>query len=716
MSGLAAAVLYAIPALVWAAMAQAAWHVVRRSPPRTLFRLFGLEMTAMAAYYAAGVLLALTPPDASVLRNAFHGVGDVSLIAFLAFLPHVLSHSGFRGQLPRMRSIWVVVHYATAVVVAAVVIHPPLVPAPTLWVRAFEMKAAVIGGSPLLPAPLAEVRRLASRIVFYTYVLDVLCLTVWQMRRLANRGAWQPGGLGEVRRPDLVVAAVGLAVVVGLLIAVATHGRMIGSRIDEHGLHGVLSDVLLGLGVAVPFFVRLVNDALPRLLTDVETLASASALYLGMQVVAARPALAGLAPLVDVVAVLALVLALGPGRALTRAAIDRVVLRRSRWRREDLRAFLHTLSPELGAHECCRRALAELVRAFQIPGAAILLHDGATAVHGAFMLAPIAGAWPRGPAADALPTRPFGSPDFWDLPLSLQEALNEANVVGVVPIVSPRRRWGHLFATARHLAAIYSDEDIRTAEEFAAQLALVLDATELLTRAVAVERSLAHAEKLAAIGETAARIAHEIRNPVTAARSLAQQLARDPMSPANTEAAQLILGELERVERQVAALLRFSRREEYRFAPVDLGGLARGTVAALHPRLDAAGIELALDVAEGITARADAEKLRQVLVNLIDNAIDALGDVPAPRRLAVVVGGVNGTAMLRLTDSGAGVPADALPHLFEPFFSRKEKGTGLGLAIARRTVDAHGGRIEATCEAGHGMTFRIELPLARGDG
>jgi len=87
--------------------------------------------------------------------------------------------------------------------------------------------------------------------------------------------------------------------------------------------------------------------------------------------------------------------------------------------------------------------------------------------------------------------------------------------------------------------------------------------------------------------------------------------------------------------------------------------------------------------------------------------------VAAPRRLALAVGADNGTASVRVEDSGPGVPAEALPRLFEPFFSLKAKGTGLGLAIAKRTIDAHGGRIAAARAAGAGMVFRIELPLAR---
>ncbi|HYY06299.1 MAG TPA: HAMP domain-containing sensor histidine kinase, partial [Candidatus Limnocylindria bacterium] len=157
---------------------------------------------------------------------------------------------------------------------------------------------------------------------------------------------------------------------------------------------------------------------------------------------------------------------------------------------------------------------------------------------------------------------------------------------------------------------------------------------------------------------------------------------------------------------------RFARRDEPRLAPVDLGELARATLDALRPRLEAAGIAAFLEAPPGVVARADRDKLREVLVNLLENARDALATSPAPRRVTVVVRNGDGDATLSVTDNGPGVPADALPRLFEPFFSTKPTGTGLGLAIARHAVEAHGGAIFAGPAEGAGLTVRVTLPLA----
>src|SRR6185295_17865373 len=98
--------------------------------------------------------------------------------------------------------------------------------------------------------------------------------------------------------------------------------------------------------------------------------------------------------------------------------------------------------------------------------------------------------------------------------------------------------------------------------------------------------------------------------------------------------------------------------------------------------------------------------------NLVENAVDALADVAAPRRLELALGRQNGCAHVAIKDNGAGVPPAALAHLFDPFFSLKADGTGLGLSIAKRTIEAHGGKISVSANGGTGLTFDIDLPLS----
>src|SRR5437870_135374 len=475
--------------------------------------------------------------------------------------------------------------------------------------------------------------------------------------------------------------------------------------------YGFAASAGLALAIGAPVALRLLGVLIPDVLVTATLLAVAGGVMVEHTALAARLAPHDL-PLLHFAAALAIVLLFMPGQAWLRAATNRLVLRRSRHQQAALQAFLHTLSPEVGTLECCRRALAELVRVRQVPGAAIILRDGEAIAHGDFDLAPLVRVWPRGAAADALPARSFGTIELRALPLALREALVRAHVtLGAAPILSPRRRWGHLFLNTGMLGGFFHEDDVEGFQAFVAQLALLLDGADLLARTVAVERSLAHAEKLAALGELAARIAHEIRNPVTAARSLAQQLSREPGLPWVAEH-RLILEELERVERRVGELLRFARRDELRFEPVDLGELARATLDALRPRLDAAGIAAGLEVSPGVVARADRDKLRQVLVNLLENACDALATSPSPRRVTVAVRNGEGVATLSVTDNGPGAPAEVLSRLFEPFFSTKQTGTGLGLAIARHAVEAHGGAIVAAPAEGAGLAFRVTLPLA----
>ena len=675
--------LYLLPALVWTIIARQLWSY--RSARRLaggMYIVGPLASGAMALQFFVLAAMALSPsviPRATemIVVSPWNLVREALWLVSLALLRHLARVVPLPERAPGPR--WLALNYALPAVAialdAALRLRPGATPA-----------QEVIGHH-----------------VFEVSFLVLAVLAFRESVRAARPGAWGPEGAGELRRTDLLCIALGGALAVLALPALFA----VGAQTTAVALY----EVVLGLAIAMPFTFRMLGFVVPELLAT-STLLGAIGVVLAAHRSVWSASGAQLHPLVDLGTVLALGILAAPGQQWLRARIDRFVFRRSPSQQVELLDFLHTLSPELGVHECCRRALAELIRVRGLPGAAIILRDGKTIVCGEFKLAPLARVWPRGEAADALPASSFGTAELRVLPRTLREALIEARVgLGASPILSPSRRWGHLFMNTGLLGGTFRQDDLEEFQAFVSQLALVLDGADLLSRAIAVERSLAHAEKLAVIGETAARIAHEIRNPVTAARSLAQLLSREPTSPLNAEHAELILGELERVERQIAALLRFARREEFHFAPIDLGELVRQTIADYAQRLEAAGVRVTIEADVDGVVRGDREKLRQVLVNLIDNALDELAATAGRRELGVKLTGSNGTATLALSDSGPGVPPDALPHLFEPFFSRKEKGTGLGLAIARRTIDAHGGRIAASCASGSGMTFRIELPL-----
>ena len=681
------ATLRFLPALVWAIMARSTWgFLLSRKPQSPLFRIFPPLATLVALDFSLSAFLWLLPTGAIDWQGGNHPpaarfallliITDLSTIWSLALLRHMICYLGIPERRPART--WLVANYGAAL----------------------AMSGLALTFTGLFAGTFAEQLKL-YRLIYFGYQLCMFALALIQLGRIARRGRWRPGTM-VMRYRDVAAIGGGTLMLVGFLLLVAWDRS---SQLLWLGL-----DCLMGLAVTVPVAVRYLGESIRALVTALVIFAAALAAYSTLDFLVSGQLEAGFVHTLEMLAGFLLALAAIALHPVLSAAIDRVLFRRTHSRRDELQSILHGLPPDLGSVECARRALGAAVRVMQFGGGAILLRDGQALGAGTIDLERIGAVWPQGSGADALPLCSLKAYTVSDLPLPMREAMIEAEVIAILPIRSPRRSWGHLLAAAGRLTVGYADEDGLTIEGFVDQLALVLDAAELLERAVSVERSLAHSEKLAAIGELAARIAHEIRNPVTAARSLAQQLSRQPVSPHNAEHAGLILTELERVERQVASLLRFARREDLRFERVDLGELARGTVESFRSRLEAAGIAVACLAPDGITARADREKLRQVLINLIENSIDALADQRGSRELRVVVGQSNGSATMQVSDNGPGVAADTVGRLFEPFFSLKPHGTGLGLAIARRTVEEHGGRIDVASARGTGMTFAIELP------
>jgi signal transduction histidine kinase len=225
-----------------------------------------------------------------------------------------------------------------------------------------------------------------------------------------------------------------------------------------------------------------------------------------------------------------------------------------------------------------------------------------------------------------------------------------------------------------------------------------------------VELADDHAQSLEVLS---ASVAHEIRNPITAAKSLLQQMREDPNSIDNEEYAQVALVELERVERSISHLLKFGREEELHRAPLLMRDVLDSALETFRERSEREGIAIEREFDCDGEMHGDAEKLRRVMINLVGNALDALAEAQVTEPVVHVSMGENlagNEVWVRVRDNGLGIDQEIQDQIFTPFYTANRNGTGLGLAITKKLVDAHRGKIEVSAVPGSGAEFILSLP------
>ncbi len=242
------------------------------------------------------------------------------------------------------------------------------------------------------------------------------------------------------------------------------------------------------------------------------------------------------------------------------------------------------------------------------------------------------------------------------------------------------------------------------------------------TRMRLLEENARRAEHLASLGEMAAGIAHEVRNPLTSLRGCAQELAEimaRSSNPDGSALASIMVSEADRLGRIVSDFLALSRLSDPRRNRVELGPVLNELRALSQARRDLPpGLKLTIDLQAGCpVVDADPDQLRQVLSNLINNAVEALAQTTLPSLMVIVQQAADDNPLggqaveIIVADNGPGIPLDQQERIFTPFFSTKATGTGLGLSLVSRIIRAHEGVLQLTSSPGKGSTFTIYLPV-----
>ncbi|MCZ7684477.1 MAG: ATP-binding protein [Sandaracinaceae bacterium] len=294
-------------------------------------------------------------------------------------------------------------------------------------------------------------------------------------------------------------------------------------------------------------------------------------------------------------------------------------------------------------------------------------------------------------------------------------ALDAMHATVCIALRGADETYGFLCVRDDRLRDAYSPEEVQLLRSLAAQASIAIENSRLYQR-------LKQRDRLAALGEMAAGLAHEIRNPLGAIKASAQFLAEPDGSepaaadPGMTEFLDIIVEEVDRLNRVVSSFLDYARPSTGDPAPTDVNAVVRRTVQLLANDLD--GLETELELVDELPrVRIDAERLRQVLINLCQNAAQAMEGqgtltVRTRERTRSDREGERRWVEMWVADTGPGIPQKVLANLFVPFVTTKNRGTGLGLAISQRIVNAAGGHIEVRSHHDVGTTFVVRLPAS----
>jgi signal transduction histidine kinase len=304
--------------------------------------------------------------------------------------------------------------------------------------------------------------------------------------------------------------------------------------------------------------------------------------------------------------------------------------------------------------------------------------------------------------------------------LEVAEKMGELGAEISVPIISKEKLIGILNLGHKREKEIYSSEDLELLSTLANQAAIALENARLYENLKQSQDTLRRADRLSSLGLLTAGLAHEIRNPLVAIRTFTQLLPERYNDAEFREGFQgLALKEVDRICGLINDLLSFARPSRPNVAEENMNDVVDGIARILETEAKEKGVEITRDFGLNLPrVWIDREQMKQVFMNLILNAIQAMrggGSIFISTRLVSreEAGHSGQFVQVEVRDTGVGIPAENLDHIFDPFFTSKDEGSGLGLSISHQIVQEHGGYVTVESKVGVGTTFFINLPTGK---
>ena len=304
--------------------------------------------------------------------------------------------------------------------------------------------------------------------------------------------------------------------------------------------------------------------------------------------------------------------------------------------------------------------------------------------------------------------------------LQVAEKMSELEAEVSVPITSKEKLIGILNLGHKEGKEIYSSEDLELLSTLANQAAIAIENARLYENLKQSQDTLRRADRLSSLGLLTAGLAHEIRNPLVAIRTFTQLLPERYDDAEFREGFQgLALKEVDRICGLINDLLSFARPSRPNVAEESMNDVVDGIARILETEAKEKGVEITRDFALNLPrVWIDREQMKQVFMNLILNAIQAMGEggsIFISTRLTSRndTGHAGQFVQVEVRDTGVGIPPENIEHIFDPFFTSKEEGSGLGLSISHQIVQEHGGYVTVESKVGVGTTFFINLPIGK---